>query len=337
MKKVAINGFGRIGRGFFRAAHGREDIEIVAINDLTSPENLAYLLKYDSVYRMASFAVAAGDKSIVVDGRTIPVYAEREPGKLPWRDMGIDIVVEATGLFTEYAQTKVHLDAGAKRVVITAPSKEENPIGATVLMGVNEEALKTCTISSNGSCTTNASSPLIAILDEGVGMQAALLTTTHAYTATQAIVDSPVKGGDFRKGRAAALNIVPESTGATISVTKAYAPLAGKFDGVSLRVPVPAGSIADITFIAKRPTSVEEVNTILRTAAKTDRWKAVFAASDEQLVSSDIIGSPYGSIADLSLTRVVDGTLVKVCAWYDNEIGYVHTLVEHVAAVAKLG
>jgi glyceraldehyde 3-phosphate dehydrogenase len=334
MVRVAINGFGRIGRGFLRAAQGRSDIEIVAINDLTSPENLAYLLKYDTVYRRAPFVVAVGDKAIVVAGKSIPVYAERDPSQLPWRDLQVDVVVESTGFFTESSKAHAHIDAGAKRVVISAPGKGEGL--ETVLMGANEAKLTTCQITSNASCTTNAASPLIGILDEAIGIERAILSTTHGYTASQSLVDSP-SAKDMKEGRAAAQNIVPTSTGAARATTLAYPQLTGKFDGISLRVPVPAGSIVDVTFVAKRATTVEEVNSALKAAAGTDRWKKVFAITEEELVSSDILGEPYGSIADLGMTRVVDGTLVKVLAWYDNEMGYVHTLAEHVSAIGRLG
>jgi glyceraldehyde 3-phosphate dehydrogenase len=336
MARVAINGFGRIGRGFMRSAFGREDIEIVAVNDLTTPENLAYLLKYDSVYKKAPFSVSVEGNSLIVGGKEVKIIAEKDPTKLPWKDMNIDIVVESTGLFTDFSKAGAHITAGAKRVVITAPAKDGDGTtpGATILMGINNDKFGTVAVTSNASCTTNAASPVIAILDEAIGIEKAVLSTTHGYTASQAIVDGPAKK-DLKEGRAAALNIVPTSTGAAIAVTKAYPSLAGKFDGISLRVPVPAGSIADITFIAKRPTSVEEVNNALKTAAAQDRWKGTFAITEEELVSSDILGEPYGSIADLGLTRVIDGNLVKVLAWYDNEMGYVHTLVEHVSEVAK--
>jgi glyceraldehyde 3-phosphate dehydrogenase len=336
MARVAINGFGRIGRGFMRAAHGRAGIEIVAVNDLTSPENLAYLLKYDTVYGHAPFSVEAKDGALLVDGATVKLLSEKDPANLPWKDLGIDVVVESTGFFTDFSKANAHVIAGAKHVVISAPAKEGDGSvpGATILMGVNADKIGTCQITSNASCTTNAASPVIAILDEAIGIEKAILSTTHAYTASQAIVDGPSKK-DMKEGRAAAQNIVPTSTGAAIAVTKAYPSLEGKFDGISLRVPVPAGSIADITFIAKRPTSAHEVNDILKKAAQDPRWKTVFTVTEDEVVSSDIIGEPYGSIADLGMTRVVDGTLVKVLAWYDNEMGYVHTLLEHVALVAS--
>lgn len=334
MAKVAINGFGRIGRTFFRMAFTHPDIEIVAINDLGNIDNLAYLLRYDSAYGRAPFTVAVDGQELVVDGKRIVIVQEKDPTKLPWGTMGIDVVVESTGFFTSYSGAGAHLTAGAKRVVISAPAKDDGGVaGATVLMGVNEEAMTTCQVTSNASCTTNATSPLIAILKEVIGIEKALLSTVHAYTASQSLVDAPKK--DWREGRAAALNIVPTSTGAAIATTLAHPELAGKFDGISLRVPVPVGSIVDVTFLASRKTTVEEVNGALTTAAASDRWKHLFAVTTEELVSSDIIGARYASIADLAFTRVVDGDLVKVMAWYDNETSYTHTLVEHVAAVAR--
>ena len=331
--RVAINGFGRIGRAFARRSHGR-DIELVAINDLGSIENLAYLLRYDTVYHRAPFSVEVKDGNLVIDGKEVKFLQEKDPANLPWKELGVDVVVESTGFFTRYEDAQRHVQAGAKHVVISAPAKGDESIGATILMGVNEERFGTCSVTSNGSCTTNASSPVIKILDEAIGMEKAILSTTHAYTASQSIVDGPAKK-DMKEGRAAAQNIVPTSTGAAIAVTKAYTPLDGNFDGISLRVPVPAGSIADVTFIAKRPTTKEEVNQILRDAAKKPVWEGIFDATDDELVSSDIVGQPPASIADLGMTRVVGGNLVKVLAWYDNEMGYTEALVRHVLAVAK--
>ncbi len=333
--RVAINGFGRIGRAFLRAAWHDPSVEVVAINDLGALDNLAYLLKYDSVYRQFPGQVSVEGGDLVVGAKRIKVTAEKEPAKLPWKDLAVDVVVESTGFFTDFAKAKAHLAAGARRVVISAPAKngaDEAGVtvtGVTVLMGVNEEKLAGSALSSNASCTTNAASPLIAILDATLGVEKAVLTTTHGYTASQSLVDGPSKK-DFKEGRAAAQNIVPTSTGAAIAVTQAYEQLKGKFDGISLRVPVPAGSIADVTFISKRNTTVEEVNKILEDAAAAPRWAGVFSVTHDPLVSSDIIGSEYGSIADLSLTRVIDGNLVKVLAWYDNEMGYTHTLLRHV-------
>jgi len=335
--KVAINGAGRIGRAFVKVARQHPEIEIVAMNDLGDIKSLAYLLKYDTAYGVSDFSVEIKEDSIVVDGKPIKYLSEKDPAKLPWGTLGIDVVVEATGLFTSYEKSQAHITAGAKKVVITGPVKDE-PLagtpGATVLMGINDDALKTCIVSSNASCTTNGGSPLMAILHEKIGIEKALLNTVHAYTASQGIVDGPNKK-DFREGRAAAQNIVPSSTGAAIAVTKVLPDLKGKFDGISIRVPVVVGSIVDITFIAKRDTTAEEVNAILKEAAKSDHWKNIFTVTEEPLVSSDIIGNRHASIADLPLTRVVGGNLVKVMAWYDNEMGYTYTLVDHVIKTAE--
>jgi glyceraldehyde 3-phosphate dehydrogenase len=333
--RVAINGFGRIGRTFFRMSYGHPDFEVVAINDLGDVGNLAYLLTYDTAYGQAPYTVAVEEGNIIVDGKKIACSSERELVKLPWEKEGIDIVVEATGVFTAYEKAHGHIDAGAKRVIISAPAKDEAEYGKTVLMGVNETELATCTVSSNASCTTNATSPLIAILSESIGIEKAILNTVHAYTASQALVDGPSKK-DFREGRAAAENIVPSSTGAAIATALVHTGLKDKFDGISIRVPVPVGSIVDITFIAKRDTTVEEVNNALITASQSDTWKEYFRATKEPLVSSDIIGAEFASIADLSFTRVVGGNLVKVLAWYDNETSYTSTLVAHVAHVASI-
>ncbi|MDB5254496.1 MAG: gapB [Parcubacteria group bacterium] len=336
--RVAVNGAGRIGRAFYKLAKEHPELDVVAMNDLGDIENIAYLFKYDTVYGKSDLDVkVSADKSaLIIDGHEIKFIQEKDPAKLPWKDLNIDIVVESTGLFTSYEKAKVHLDAGAKRVVVTAPMKDE-PIagieGATILMGVNEDKLATCQITSNASCTTNAGSPLIAILDAAVGIQKAVLNTVHGYTATQALIDGPSKKG-FREGRAAAQNIVPSTTGAAIAVTKAFPKLTGLFDGLSIRVPVIAGSIVDITFISERNTTVEEVNAALKKAAADKKWEGIFSVTEEELVSTDILGSRYGSIADLSLTKVIGGNLIKVMAWYDNEMGYTYTLVDH---VSKLG
>jgi glyceraldehyde 3-phosphate dehydrogenase len=334
--RVAINGFGRIGRAFVRQTWDNPEIELVAVNDLGSLENLAYLLKYDTVYKRAPFAVEGKDGKFMVNGKEVRFCSEKDPAALPWKELEVDVVIESTGFFTDYEKAQAHITAGARRVVISAPVKDSagGEIGATVLMGLDESKLASHMVTSNASCTTNSASPVIAILDEAIGIEKAVLSTTHAYTASQALVDGPSKK-DMKEGRAAAQNIVPTSTGAAIAVTQAYTSLAGKFDGISLRVPVPAGSIADITFIAKRSTTVEEVNEILRNAAKDSRWEGIFSATDEDLVSSDIVGERFASIADLGSTLVVDGNLVKVLAWYDNEAGYTHTLVQHAIKAGK--
>ena len=338
--RVAINGFGRIGRLFFKAAFENPNFEIVALNDLGDVENLAYLLKYDSVYGRYEKDIKADlpNGKLIVEGREIVFLQVKDPTQLPWKALNVDIVVESTGLFDEYAKAKVHLAAGAKRVVITAPAKDEDGAdGQTVLIGVNEDNFKTCPITSNGSCTTNSASPVIEILSENPGIVKAALSTVHAYTATQSLVDGPIRGGhDYRKGRAAAHNTVPETTGAAISVARAIPELKGKFDGLSFRVPNITGSISDITFIAKRPTTVEEIAQILTDAANSPRWQGIMKVTRDQIVSSDIIGEPYGAIVPLDLIKVIDGDMVKVLSWYDNEAGYVSTLIKHVEKVAQI-
>ncbi len=338
--RVGINGFGRIGRAFFKVARERAEIEIVAVNDLTSIENVAYLLKYDTAYGVSPFDVKVKDDktAFIVDGHEVAYVSEKDPTKLPWGKHNVDIVVESTGLFTSGEKAKAHLDAGAKRVVVSAPIKDDPASAiqsATVLMAMNEKDLETSLVSSNASCTTNAGSPLLAILDEAIGIEKAMLNTVHGYTASQALVDGPSKK-DFREGRAAAMNLVPSSTGAAIAVTKIMTHLKGLFDGISIRVPVVTGSIVDVTFISKKNTTAEEVNAILKKAAGEARWKGIFTVTEEPLVSTDIKGNPHASIADLAFTRVVGGNLVKVLGWYDNEMGYTHTLVEHVVKAGKL-
>ena len=342
MKKirVAINGFGRIGRAFAKLAKDRSELEVVAINDLGDIKNFAYLLKYDTAYGVSSFEVSANveKKVLNIDGREVQFVSEKDPTKLPWKQLDIDVVVESTGLFTSSEKAQAHIDAGAKRVVVTAPIKDapDSKIkGETVLMAMNENKLENCVISSNASCTTNAGSPLIAILDETLGIEKALLNTVHAYTASQSLVDGPAKK-DLREGRAAAQNIVPSSTGAAIAVTQVATQLKGLFDGISIRVPVVVGSIVDVTFISKRNTSAEEVNSLLKKAAAEPRWNGIFTVTEEPLVSRDIVGNMHASIADLAFTRVVGGNLVKVLAWYDNEMGYTYTLVEHVIKAGRL-
>ena len=355
--RIAINGFGRIGRAFYKLARTRPEFEIVAVNDLGDLNNVAYLLKYDTAYGRANFDVTvvppggAEEAGFIIDGKKVVHVSEKEPIKLPWGRLGVDIVIESTGFYTSFEKAKVHLDAGAKRVVITAPVKggsmegtvpngngciecAPGVFGVTALVGINEKQLAHAQISSSASCTTNAASPVIQILHEAIGIEKAILNTTHAYTGTQKVVDGP-SGKDLRGGRAAAVNMIPASTGAAIAVAEAIPELKGKFDGIAVRVPVITGSLADITFIAKRPTSVEEVNEILRKAAKDPRWHGIFTVTDEPLVSSDIVGELYGAIADLDMTRVVDGNLVKVLSWYDNEMGYTNTLMLHVLEVAK--
>ncbi|MCC6404969.1 MAG: type I glyceraldehyde-3-phosphate dehydrogenase [Candidatus Yanofskybacteria bacterium] len=340
MAKVAINGFGRIGRAFFKLALTKPELDIVAINDLGDPENLAYLLRFDSAYGRYRHDVAIedadGKKWLVVGDRRFLFLQEKDPAALPWDELAVDIAVEATGVFESYEKARVHIAAGAKRVVLTAPAKDDDgPDAKTVLVGLNTDELKTCTLSNNGSCTTNSVSPVIQILQEGLGIKKAFLNTVHGYTATQTLIDSPAKGSDFRRGRAAAANITPSTTGAAIAVARVVDGMDGHFDGLSLRVPVLTGSISAVTFLAKKKTTVEEINTILEAAAKDPRWADVFTVTREQLVSSDIIGDSHAAIADLSLTKVVDGDLCAVYSWYDNEFGYTNSLVMHVLKAAE--
>ena len=327
--KIAINGFGRIGRLFLRQILSEPSadrrIEVVAINDLGDVENLLYLFKYDSVY---------GRFETSIDN--IKFLQEKDPTKLPWKDLGIDIVIESTGVFESYEKAKAHLDAGAKRVVLTAPAKDaDGDLGKTILIGVNDDELKSCKISSNASCTTNGIAPILAILSENPGIEKAVLNTIHAMTNTQTTVDSPVKGSDFRRGRAASQNIIPSTTGAAIASTRVIKDLEGKFDGIALRVPIITGSIADITFISKRKTSVEEINEILKKAAASQKWQGILKTTEDQIVSSDIVRESYGAVVDLKFTKVVDGNLVKVLSWYDNEWGYVAMLKKHVLKAAE--
>lgn len=341
MTNIAINGFGRIGRAFFKLALTRPELNIVAINDLGDPENLAYLLRYDSAYGRYGQDVSVQESDdtrlLVVGDESVLFLQEKDPTKLPWGDLKVDIVVEATGVFTKFEQAQLHVDAGAKRVVLTAPAKDEDgPDAKTVLMGVNEKELKTCTLSSNGSCTTNSASPILQILSETIGVEKAFLNTTHGYTATQSLVDGPTKGKDYRKGRAAAANIIPSTTGSAIAVGRAVHAVTDKFDGIAMRVPVLTGSLSSIVFISSKDTTPDEINNVFRKAEKEDRWAGIFKTTDEQLVSADIIGDPYAAIVDTSLTKVVDGNLCAVYSWYDNEFGYTNTLVEHVVKVAEV-
>lgn len=336
MVKIAINGFGRIGRDFFKLAITKPELELVAINDLGDINDLAYLLRHDSVYGNYDKEVSVGEGKLIVDGKEYLFLQEKDATKLPWGTLGVDIVIESSGAFESFEKASAHKDAGAKHVVLTAPAKDEdNMDGKTILMGVNEEELKTCSISSNGSCTTNSASPIMDILIEKIGIKKAFLNTVHAYTATQSIVDGPTKGTDYRRGRSAAVNISPSTTGAAIAVSRAIPELKDKFDGMAFRVPVQDGSISAITFLASRPTTKEEINNILQEAEKEPRWQGIFKTTTDQLVSTDIIGEPHAAVADLSLTKVVDGDLCCVYSWYDNEFGYTNSLVEHVLKVAQ--
>jgi len=329
---VAINGFGRIGRSFFRAAlASSHDISIVAVNDLTDPKALAHLLKYDSVNGRLPVSVEATEGGIVVDGKKITVLAERDPANLPWGKLGIDIVIESTGFFTDADKAKAHLDAGAKKVIISAPASGED---ITVVMGVNHEDYDPANhhIVSNASCTTNCLAPMAKVFHDAFGIEKGLMTTVHAYTADQNLQDGP--HSDLRRARAAAVNIVPTSTGAAKAIGLVLPELKGKLDGFALRVPVPTGSITDLTVEASREVTLEEVQAVFKKAADTGALKGILKYSEEPLVSSDIVGDPYSSIVDAGLIRVL-GNQVKISSWYDNEWGYSNRLVDLSAYMAK--
>ena len=334
MIRVAINGFGRIGRQAFKVwfEKHRNEMSIVAVNDLTDATVLAHLLKYDSVYGVWNQNVKGVDNQIEIDGLSVKVLSEKEPEKLPWKDLGIDVVIESTGRFTKKEDAGKHITAGAKKVVISAPGKET----PTFLMGVNEEKYQGEDVINNASCTTNCVAPVAKVMQEKFGIKKAMMTTIHGVTAEQNLVDGPPPGGktqDLRRARAAYVNIIPTTTGAAIATTEAIPDLKGKFDGVALRVPVIVGSISDFTFLLAKPTTVEEINKALTEASKT--MPEILAVSDEPLVSTDIVGRSESAIVDLSLTQVVDGDMVKVFAWYDNEFGYSNRLIEQVIQVGK--
>jgi len=352
--KIAINGFGRIGRLFFRIAFEKPELEIVAINDLGDVENLAYLLKYDTVYGRYQKEIKididekAGKKFLVVDGKKIYFLQEKDPEKLPWKDLDIDIAVESTGAFESFEKASAHLKAGAKRVVISAPAKDEDYIvkskkkkevpfgkGRTILLGINNDEMGLYSITSNGSCTTNSIHPALQILHQALKIKKAFLTTIHAYTATQNLVDGPTKGKDWRRGRAAAQNIGPSSTGAAIATTRVLRDLEGRFDGVAMRVPTITGSASQVVALVSKKTTVEEVNNIFKKATKTPRWRDIVKVTEDQIVSSDIIGEPYAAIIDLTFTKVIDGDLVAFLSWYDNEMGYCHMLLRHILEARK--
>ncbi|HRJ06281.1 MAG TPA: type I glyceraldehyde-3-phosphate dehydrogenase [Candidatus Saccharibacteria bacterium] len=330
--KIAINGFGRIGRNAFKIAFERSDLEIVAINDLTDNATLAYLLKYDSNYGTYEHEVKAVDSGIEINGKLVKVLAEKDPAALPWGDMGVDLVIESTGFFTDEEGASKHVQAGAKRVVISGPTKSDGV--DTIVLGANDDKVAGSTkVISNASCTTNSLGAVMAVLDSEFGIEKSMLTTVHSYTASQALQDAPKK--DLREGRNAAENIVPTSTGAAIAVTKVLPGLAGKFDGISMRVPTPVVSISDVTALLSKDVTVDEVNEAFKKAATQPYFQGILGVSDEPLVSRDYIGNSNSGTVDLALTRVVGGNLVKVCAWYDNEWGYSNRLIELVADVAK--
>ena len=330
--RVAINGFGRIGRSAFKIAFERGDLEIVAINDLSDTKMLAYLLKNDSNYGTYHQEVSSDSENIIVGGEKIRVFGEKDPSALPWKELEVDVVIESTGIFRKTKDAKKHVEAGAKRVVISAPAKDDDT--QTIVLGVNDDKINGDDIVvSNASCTTNSLGAVMAILDQEFGVEKSMLTTVHSYTASQKLQDAPAK--DPREGRNAAENIVPTSTGAAVAVTKAYPKLKGKFDGISMRVPTPVVSISDITSLLSKKVTVEEVNSALEHAANDPFYQGILGVSNEPLVSRDYIGSSYSGVVDLALTRVVDGDLVKVCVWYDNEWGYSNRLVELVADIGK--
>lgn len=335
MLRVAINGFGRIGRTVFKAGFDRPDIEFVAVNDLTEPKILAHLLKYDSTFRTWPHEVVADGQNLVIDGKVIKVVAEMDPAKLPWKELNVDVVIESTGRFTDMAGASKHLEAGARKVVISAPAKEV----PTFLMGVNHrQAKKTQNVVNNASCTTNSIAPVAQIMQETFGIAKAMMTTIHSVTAEQNIVDSlpPKLHPDMRRARSALVNMVPTSTGAAKAVSEAIPELKGKFDGLAVRVPTLDVSLSDFTFVLKKKTTVEDVNATFKRAAKSARWKGILGVSDVPLVSSDFIGTSLSSVVDLEMTRVVDGDLVKVLAWYDNEWGYSVRLMDMVEHVGSL-
>lgn len=330
--KIGINGFGRIGRNAFKLAFDRSDLEVIAVNDLTDTKTLAYLLKHDSNYGTYKYEVSYDDAGIIVNGQHIKVTAEKDPAALPWGDLGVELVIESTGRFTDKESAELHIAAGAKRVVISGPTKSEGV--DTIVLGANEDKVEGAShVVSNASCTTNSLGAVMAVLDAEFGVQKSLLTTVHSYTASQALQDAPSK--DLREGRNAAENIVPTTTGAAIAVTKTLPQLEGKFDGLSIRVPTPVVSISDITVLLERDVTVEEINAAFKKAAAEPYYQGILGVSEEPLVSRDYIGNSHSGIVDLLLTKVVGGNLAKVMVWYDNEWGYSNRLVELVADIAK--
>lgn len=330
--KIAINGFGRIGRSAFKIAFERSDLEIVAINDLTDIKTLAYLLAHDSNYGTYQHKVTYDDKGLIVDGTHVEVLAERDPTQLPWADRGVELVLESTGFFTDKDGASGHITAGAKRVVISGPTKSDDV--DTIVIGANERKVPHATeVISNASCTTNSLASVMAILDAEFGVEKSLLTTVHSYTSSQALQDAPNK--DLREGRNAAENMVPTTTGAAIAVTKTLPQLEGKFDGLSIRVPTPVVSISDVTALLSRNVTVNEVNAAFKRAANDPFYRGILGVSEEPLVSRDYIGNSHSGVVDLLLTKVVGGNLIKIAVWYDNEWGYSNRLVELAADVAR--
>lgn len=323
--RLAINGFGRIGRNAFKVAFDRSDIEIVAINDLTDTKTLAHLLKHDSNYGAYQYDVTYDDQNIIVKDQKVRVLAEKDPAALPWKDLNVDVVIESTGFFVDPAKARAHIDAGAKKVVISAPAKGEG--ANTIVLGVNEDELeKSGEVISNASCTTNCITPVAAVIESNFGIEKAMMTTVHSYTASQKLQDAPAK--DLREARNAAENIVPTTTGASIAAAKALPALEGIFGGMSVRVPTPVVSLSDFVFITKRKVTVDEVKEVFKKAAAEPYYQGILAVTEEELVSCDFIGNSHSAIVDLPLTAVVGGNMLKVVAWYDNEWGYSNRLVE---------
>ena len=330
--RIAINGFGRIGRNAFKIAFDRDDVEVIAINDLTDTKTLAHLLKHDSSYGTYMHEVGFDEKGIIVDGKHIAVLAEKEPSALPWRDHDIDVVIESTGFFVDPAKAQAHIDAGAKKVVISAPAKGDG--ADTIVLGVNEDKIANSTpVISNASCTTNCITPVMGVLESHFGIEKAMMTTVHSYTASQKLQDAPAK--DLREARAAAENIVPTTTGASIAAGKALPAINGKFGGLSVRVPTPVVSMSDFVVLLKKDVTVDEVNAVFKAAAKEPFYQGILAVSEDELVSKDFIGNSHSAIVDLKLTAVVGDNMLKVVAWYDNEFGYSNRLVEEAMILGK--
>lgn len=334
--KIAINGFGRIGRNAFKIAFERPDLEIAAVNDLTDTKTLAHLLKHDTNYGTYQHDVGYDEENIIINGQKIRVLAEKDPAKLPWKDLNVEVVIESTGFFVEPAKARAHVDAGAKKVVISAPAKGDSAgDAATIVIGVNEDKLPEAgEVISNASCTTNCITPVMAVLEANFGIDKAMMTTVHSYTASQNLQDGPAK--DLREARNAALNIVPTTTGASIAAAKALPSLEGVFGGMSVRVPTPVVSLSDFVVITKKDVTVEEVNEAFKKAAAEPYFQGILDVTEEELVSSDFIGNSHSAIVDLNLTDVIGGSMLKVVAWYDNEWGYSNRLVEITADTAQL-
>lgn len=332
MARVAINGLGRIGRAALRLILEEDNLDLVAVNDIVPPDNVAYLIKYDSVYGQYGNEVFAKDGNLHVDKNTFKFLSEKDPAALPWKDLKVDIVIESTGRFTEKADVIKHIQAGAKYVIISAPTKSEDI--PTVVFGVNDVD-KNAQIISCASCTTNSLTPVVEVIGRHLGIQKAIMTTVHGYTAGQGLVDGPGGKNELRRGRAAAINIVPASTGAAKATTLALPQYKGKFDGVALRVPVPVGSVSDVVFLTEKNTTKEEVNQILTQEAATERYKEIIRVTNDPIVSSDIVGDAHACIIDMQMTKVVDGNLVKIFAWYDNEWGYTNQMIRKARDIAK--